>query len=93
MTLIKNILNSARKLPICQCNSWIGHWEKNTDKRAVKCSNKDCNANTDLIGALVQKIGNTEEWIVPLCKDCNHHSNTASMDVENIELVSTRNCF
>jgi hypothetical protein len=55
----------------CSCGSWLDHWKK-FSKQAVPtyCPAKDC-YNKELLGAHVTIEGQSGQWILPLCGDCN----------------------
>jgi hypothetical protein len=61
------------------CGSWIQHWENATDSVAEKCSVIGCHEYgiNHLVGAHVyieeEDEEDDEEYIIPLCKEHNHH--------------------
>lgn len=71
---LKNINGTADN--VCSCDSWIAHWENFSGEKApgycpvIMCTGKD------IVGAHVQKGGNStnQNWyIYPLCKAHNKH--------------------
>ncbi len=78
MIRIKNINGIEQKN--CGCESLLKHWEKYSGQKVVYCQAVSC-TNTNLAGALVQKVGDeTEDWYVyPLCKA--HHKTRGELSV------------
>ncbi len=62
---------------------WIDFWEEKSKLKAKKCSNIYCGCTTNLNGGHVKKVDSidTNTYIVPLCKECNHYTNTESFKV------------
>lgn len=81
--LAKNIPNTSND----ECfthNSWLDFWEEKAEDEAFCCSNKICKNDAE-VGAhvfisdqilLSENKRNTGEYLVPLCKKCNHPDNT-----------------
>ena len=66
----KNCGGTSRR-PNCACGSWKEHWENFSGKTwPSECSKKGC-TKTPEVGAHVESIGVSGEWIAPLCKTCN----------------------
>lgn len=86
---VKNLLESSELDP-CPNGPWITHWERYSGQAATICSNHACkNATEDLAGAHVVIVGSDQPiYIVPLCSECNHPTNTESMKVFGSLLMS-----
>lgn len=67
---VKNINGTSDN--VCNCGSWLAHWEKFSNKTAGLCTEKDCIESAE-VGAHVQKDSLTDSswYIVPLCKKHN----------------------
>ncbi len=70
--------------------SWLDYWEKQTGKKAKKCSATDCKETSNLYGAHVIKVyGNDKKYyIVPLCSGCNKRKDEFYVDAELVESPS-----
>jgi hypothetical protein len=62
----------------CCCGSWLKHWEKLSGQTTTYCVQKIC-LNKDLVGAHVQKAGDSAWYIIPLCSA--HNQSTSKLDV------------
>jgi hypothetical protein len=71
---VKNLNDTSESAPTCNCDSWLTHWEKFNNRVANACCVLGCRANTNLVGAHVQKedSGDRGWYIIPLCKDHNN---------------------
>jgi hypothetical protein len=74
----------------CKCGSWFKHWENfSGQKRPSRCPAYGC-GNTNLVGAHVQKGGDSKDqswYIYPLCASHNKHE--GELEVSNsYKLVS-----
>lgn len=70
---VKNINGTSGHT--CKCGSWIKHWEKYSGTTSSFCQAIGC-YNTDVVGAHVQKGGNStdQSWFIyPLCNSHNQH--------------------
>ena len=84
---IKNVLDNTIK--VCQCGSWLAHWQKGTRQHVRMCVVKTCNKQ-DMVGSHVQKVDSedTEIYIIPLCKD--HSKDKEVMEIfDDIKFVSS----
>lgn len=84
---VKNINGTSDNT--CKCDSWLKHWETYSKQTTSKCQAKDCD-NTDVVGAHVQKGGNSTDkswFIYPLCNKHNKHSGELEVN-SSYELVS-----
>ena len=90
MAYVHNIKGTSNRAPK-EFDSWIDFWEQHINQKAEKCSSIYCLDSTDdLVGAHVQKADKNDEkswYIIPLCKACNHPSNTKTMLVSDEFLV------
>lgn len=55
----------------CSCGSWLEHWEKFSGTKATYCSVTTCYNKANLVGAHVQKQGDSKWYICPLCNSHN----------------------
>lgn len=71
---IRNINGTSQTT--CNCGSWLKHWENfSGQKKPSYCPAFGC-INKDLLGAHVQKGGNStdQKWyIYPLCAEHNNY--------------------
>lgn len=63
----------------CKCGSWKNHWENFSGRSLYKqkCSLLGCSNYAEQAAHVFcsnSKVGKFE-WLVPLCKNCNHPSN------------------
>lgn len=88
-TKVKNVNGSSRFVP-SGYSSWLEYWEKQTGKKAYRCSATDCHHWGDLVGAHVQKVyGTDQDWyIVPLCSECNQRTGSFEVDEELVPVPS-----
>jgi hypothetical protein len=74
----------------CVCGSWLAHWENFSGQtKPFYCPAIRC-INTDIVGAHVQKGGQStdQKWyIYPLCTDHNNHSGELEVS-DSYNLVS-----
>ena len=81
---VKNVNGTAQAR--CACGTWLGHWQKFSGYTANYCVANGC-ANTDLVGAHVQKAGDGNWYIVPLCNA--HNQSSRELDIfDSCPLVS-----
>lgn len=58
----------------CVCGTWKQHWINFSGKEwPDKCLVKGCNAQATL-GAHITKVGESKEYIIPACVECNQSS-------------------
>ena len=71
----------------CKCGSWKQHWLNYSKMSWPRtCSVSDC-SNYPTLGAHIYQIGETKEYIVPMCDKCNSRSDAFGLDY-GIALVS-----
>jgi hypothetical protein len=86
---VKNKKSTSEKKPSSEYSSWLDFWEKKKGKKADKCERLNCQKTNDIVGAHVIKSGDgPKEYILPLCKDCNHASNTEEFQAWETDLIS-----
>ena len=75
--------------------SMIEVWKKFTGENNPRCCN--CLRDEDIVGGHVVELGksselkrNDEVFIVPLCKKCNHHTNSEIQLAQDTKAVSIR---
>ncbi len=58
---------------VCNCGSWLKHWEKFSGQTTTFCIEKLCTGQ-DLVGAHIQKANSEDNscYIIPLCINHNH---------------------
>jgi len=63
--------------PNCKCGSWRNHWEIFSGKNLSlqKCSSLGCSNSAEQAAHVFCSEEGMFEWLVPLCKSCNHPSN------------------
>ncbi len=68
---VKNI--NGTKENICNCGSWLKHWEKFGEQKAGLCAEVSCQKKA-IVGAHVQKSDSSDSswYIIPLCKEHNN---------------------
>lgn len=79
---IKNIKGTSENT--CHCESWLAHWKKYSNQDVFICQEKSCFNTDDLVGAHVQKGGESKDktwYIYPLCK--KHNSSTEELEVSD----------
>ena len=88
MIKVKN-LNGTSNTPKCtEGVSWIKHWENYMCYSKGFCSRKGCCQSVE-VGGHVKKVDSTDdnEYIVPLCGDCNKMSSEIVYEVKEDLLV------
>jgi len=70
--IVTNVAGTAQAS--CCCGSWLNHWEKLSGQATMFCVERTCTSK-DLVGAHVQRLGDSAWYIIPLC---NKHNQTAS---------------
>ena len=81
----KNKKGTAERF--CRCGSWKNHWMNNSGKAwPFCCSVAGCINRAD-VGAHIINSESREEWIVPMCRDCNQRTDEFVLSIETI-LVS-----
>ncbi len=88
---VRNINGTSKNK--CKCKSWLSHWRNYTDSERIYCSVVPCN-NPAEVGAHVQIDDWRSDfswWIVPFCKQHNHHKNTREMYVDQRTTLVTAN--
>ncbi|MBN2000926.1 hypothetical protein JW935_25500 [candidate division KSB1 bacterium] len=86
---IKNINRTSQTT--CVCGSWLDHWKKFSGQPVTHCPASRC-LNEDLVGAHVQKGGDSKdpEWyIYPLCTD--HSSYLGELEVSDSYMLISAN--
>tara|TARA_R110001592_G_scaffold36893_2_gene123623 strand:- start:14102 stop:14380 length:279 start_codon:yes stop_codon:yes gene_type:complete len=53
----------------CNCKDWLTHWRLYARKPAVFCSESYCKNMFGLKGALVEKKGYSDLFVIPLCAE------------------------
>ena len=79
---IKNVPGSSAEPSCPVCGPWIDHWKTFSGEEPGLCANSDCNKQAK-DGGHVTITGKDGEWIVPLCKTCNHPSKTEEMSLRS----------
>ena len=84
---VRNLNETAQT--VCECGSWLAHWESYSNKTAMNCSVSHCRAPAT-VGGLVQKASPTDKsWhVIPLCDDCNSKRGRDLLIPDSIVLVS-----
>ena len=86
---VKNKKNTSDKKPSSEYTSWSDFWEKKKNKKADKCERLHCTKTDNIVGAHVIKSGEgAKEYILPLCKDCNHATETEEFKAWDGDLIS-----
>jgi len=72
MIKVKNVNGSSRFSAPSGYDSWLDYWEKTASDKKRTCGADGC-SNTDLVGAHVQKVNNSDRdyYITPICRECN----------------------
>lgn len=85
MPVVKNINGTSGK--DCPCGSWITHYRKHAATVSRFCVEASCIADSDLVGAHVQKDDPDDRnwYIIPLCK--KHNAKAASLTIAMVSLV------
>lgn len=87
--IVKNVNGTAGRK--CNCGSWIKHWRDYSGSKRSKCSVLGC-SNEAEVGAHVihtDKRTSNKQWIVPLCRPCNHKYNDKNMPIDSrVDLIS-----
>ena len=83
MAKFKNVPDTSGEK--CNCSDWIAHFEKFSNIKVEYCAEKKCIKKIgthDIVGAHVVKVNSIDKnhYILPLCKDHNHHTNTDEME-------------
>jgi len=81
--LVVNISGSAcdRARDLCGCDSWIEHWRRHTGSQRLTCSAIGC-GNLAEVGAHIRWYYGFNEYIIGLCRSCNHPSNEEPFRVD-----------
>lgn len=85
---VKNINGTADNK--CNCSSWLEHWVKFAKQSLPQyCAEKSCLESPE-VGAHVQEItpGNTDWFIVPLCKGHNGKVGETIEISDSMKLIS-----
>lgn len=92
MTKVKNAKGTDRYPRPAGYDSWLDYWEKQTGRRAIRCSATDCHlyGRSNLVGAHVKKVygGDNHCYIVPLCRPCNTRTDEFYVDEELVPVPS-----
>ncbi|MDR3001812.1 MAG: hypothetical protein LBU89_11180 [Fibromonadaceae bacterium] len=61
----------------CKCGSWKNHWEffSNKNLSLQKCSLLGCSNPAEQAAHVFRSEEGMYEWLVPLCRSCNHPTN------------------
>lgn len=93
--LVKNLNGTGEKRPLCNCSSWLQHWNinryPNKDYKAGYC--RACKSKENLLGGHVIKKNSTDrrEYIVPICSACNNIKDK-EFEVDIKDLIYANNC-
>jgi hypothetical protein len=92
----KNKGGTTERSPKCpNCGSWLQHWKNFCGLDAVDADNQDCAVydcqNKADDGAHVHNPDEDGEWIVPMCKECNHPSNTGNFALKDKTVAVSAN--
>lgn len=84
MTEVKNIgfkMKSPFTNPKAKgYDSWEEYWEANANGSFPKvCQNVDCDGKAEVCAHVKSVLGERKWYIVPLCKKCNHPTNTKTL--------------
>lgn len=77
---------------------WIDGWERETGKKANKCSIIGCNNKPPkgdrLHGGHIKKVNSSDDtpYITPLCRVDNHYSMSDEFRVHKSDLVPAKDC-
>ena len=90
-TTVKN-LNGTGCLS-CKCNSWLDHWEKFTNGKAVYCSVIGCTKSAELGGHVIRQNGTDKShYIIPLCSKCNKLTDAFETNATLVSANVQRTC-
>jgi hypothetical protein len=61
----------------CKCGSWQKHWENFSGRNfsSQNCSLLGCSNFAEQAAHVFQIEDSKDEWLVPLCRSCNHPAN------------------
>jgi len=68
----------------CKCGNWKNHWENFSGKDFFlqKCSVLGCSNLAEQTAHIFRSEDGMFEWLAPLCRSCNHSTNTESFDLK-----------
>lgn len=79
---------------ICRCGSWARHWVNFSEQPWPDyCSVEGCYEKASL-GAHVYQPPSKEEYIIPMCDDCNHKTDLFDLksDVILVSANKSKTC-
>jgi len=74
----------------CRCGSWKNHWLNNSGKQwPFFCSVAGCMRKPE-VGAHVINSESREEWIVPMCTECNQRTDEFSLSLDTTPVPANK---
>ena len=76
----------------CKCGSWKHHWENFSGRNLYKqkCSSFGCpNSAEQAAHVFCSEVGMCE-WLIPLCKSCNHPTNEDFFSFSPSHCINTK---
>ncbi|AWH87074.1 hypothetical protein [Limnobaculum parvum] len=89
--LVKNKNNTTGKTLPTGYTSWLDFWEKSKRKKALVCERMLCKNTAEVGGHVIKSGEGNKEYILPLCKDCNHTSNIEEFKAWESDLIAVKN--
>jgi hypothetical protein len=87
--IVKNINHTSGRS--CNCKSWLEHWYRGTGQSRTTCCVIPCSKKAEVGAHVLLTDGRRtgQWWIVPMCKEHNHHTNKADMVIDSrTDLIS-----
>ena len=87
MAYVRNMHDTSDLKPIGLYNSWQELWESKKKRKFSRCSCVGCTKPAE-VGAHVRDVyRNGVKYITPLCRTCNHFTNTDTFEVNDSDLL------
>lgn len=84
---VKNKNGTSKNPAPSGYTSWLDFWEKKKGKKADVCERLHCTSKAEDGGHVIKSGDGPKEYILPLCKDCNHPSNTSEFKAWENDLI------
>jgi len=84
---VRNIEGTSEN--VCNCGSWLAHWEKFSGRKAAYCAELGCSSPATVGGHVTKEWVNGGRWyIIPLCSEHNSMKGKAFEVIDSTTFVS-----